>query len=164
VDEMLGYSRLEHIAQHQKKTKINVSELLNNQIEKLQRGSHIRLVHNIDESILCHCYGDLLERATQNLITNAIRYARSEVIVSASISSTYFTIKVEDDGCGIPPEDRADLFKPFSRVDKSRDKQNGGYGLGLAIVKKVIDWHNGQYFIEDSLQGGALFTLRIPAD
>jgi two-component system OmpR family sensor kinase len=164
VDEMLGYSRLEHIAQHQKKMQINVSELLHNQIEKLQRGSHIRLVSNIDESILCQCYGDLLERASQNLITNAIRYARSEVIVSASISSTNLIIKVEDDGCGIQPEDRADLFKPFTRVDKSRDKQKGGYGLGLAIVKKAIDWHNGQCFIEDATQGGALFILRIPAD
>ena len=53
------------------------------------------------------------------------------------------------------------MFKPFTRLDKSRDKKTGGFGLGLAIVAKIISWHRGTYEVSDSELGGAKFTIRL---
>jgi len=163
VDEMLSYSRIEHLAQEQKKSSVNISELLTNQVDKLQRGNNsIKLNLRIEPAVYLVCYGELLERASQNLITNAIRYAKQQVLISVKLSENNLLLMIEDDGCGIPSEQRAQLFNPFTRIDKSRNKQQGGYGLGLAIVKKSIDWHHGQCLIEQSLLGGASFTCIIP--
>ncbi|MEW6991223.1 ATP-binding protein [Colwelliaceae bacterium 6441] len=162
VEEMLSYSRLEYVAKQQTKSHVDISQLLNNQIEKLQRGCSIKLVNHVQNSMTCFCNGQLLERATQNLITNAIRYANSEIIIATEIIQQQLQITIADDGCGISKAQSVDLFKPFTRVDKSRNKEQGGYGLGLAIVQKVMDFHNGKCLLESSNSGGALFKLILP--
>lgn len=162
IDEMLNYSRLEHISQELTKSRVNVSELLINQVEKLQRGTNIELKANIDDKLICFCQGELLERACQNLITNAIRHAQSKVVVTAACQQQVLTITVNDDGQGISPENRKEIFNPFYRLDKSRNKSQGGFGLGLAIVKKAIDWHRGNCQVTESTLGGAEFTVSIP--
>ncbi len=162
VEEMLGYSRLEHVAHQQKKEHVEISQLLKNQIEKLQRGCSLLLVDKVTANLSCVCNGNLIERATQNLITNAIQYANNKVYISAKIIENNLQIIIEDDGCGIDKDQSLDLFKPFTRVDKSRNKAQGGFGLGLAIVHKVIDWHQGKCSIETSEHGGALFKILIP--
>jgi two-component system, OmpR family, sensor kinase len=164
VEEMLGYSRIEHIAHQQEKSPVNISQLLNNQIEKLQRGCSKTLINNVNNHLTCLCNGNLIERATQNLITNAIQYASNNIFISAQINEKNLQIIIEDDGCGISKAQSLDLFKPFTRVDKSRSKQQGGFGLGLAIVQKVVDWHQGKCLIESSTHGGALFKILIPLD
>ena len=66
---------------------------------------------------------------------------------------------VDDDGPGIPAAEREHLFEPFTRVDKSRDRQSGGFGMGLAIVKQIARWHGGSVAIAESSLGGARVTL-----
>ena len=108
-----------------------------------------------------NCHGSLIERACQNLITNAVRYAKNQVVVSAKIENEQLIITVSDDGNGISKEDRDKIFKPFTRVNKSRNKNDGGFGLGLAIVKRIIDLHHGQCHVEPSSLGGCEFILSI---
>lgn len=103
-----------------------------------------------------------LERALSNLLRNAIRHAQQVVRVSYVCSDNELTICVEDDGPGIPVDDRERVLTPFTRLDSHRNKNSGGHGLGLAIVSKIMTWHQGQVMIGVSEWGGAAVTLRCP--
>ncbi|GLX77485.1 two-component sensor histidine kinase [Thalassotalea insulae] len=164
VDEMLSYSRIEHLAVQQNKTLANVSELLSHQLEKHGRLHSKKIIADIPTELVITCNGELVERACQNLITNALRYAKQQVRISAAIKQQLLTISIEDDGAGIAEEDWPTLFEPFSRVEQSRNKNQGGYGLGLAIVKKACDWHLGQCHVNHSPLGGACFTITLPVE
>jgi two-component system sensor histidine kinase RstB len=104
-----------------------------------------------------------LQRAVQNLVGNACRHAKLQVVIQLSDEPNLVRIDVEDDGAGIPPEARADIFKPFARLDDSRARSSGGYGLGLSIVQKIMAGHGGSVTIDTSpTLGGARFTLLVP--
>ena len=118
----------------------------------------------LPDDLSCLCNGHLIERASQNLITNAIRYADNLVEIKATIENNRLVISVSDDGCGIDGKDQESIFQAFTRLDKSRNKEQGGFGLGLAIVKRIMDWHKGQCTIEESNMGGAKFSLIILLD
>lgn len=108
-------------------------------------------------------HGDerLLARAVNNLLGNAAKYARSRVALHAS-RSTQLSIVIEDDGPGIPPAARAQVFEPFYRLSREQDHLAGGYGLGLAIAARAVQLHGGAITIDTSPLGGARFTLHIP--
>ena len=162
VDEMLNYSRIETLEQAHSKTMVNISELLVNQVDKQKRSTEKELTVVLPDELVCLCNGHLIERASQNLITNAIRYADKQVEIKASMQNNRLIISVSDDGCGIDDKDQESIFQAFTRLDKSRNKAQGGFGLGLAIVKRIMDWHKGQCTIEKSAIGGAKFSLIIP--
>ncbi|TVP50717.1 MAG: HAMP domain-containing protein [Halomonas sp.] len=104
-----------------------------------------------------------LQRALQNLVGNACRHAKTNVVIQLWDEPNLVRIDVEDDGPGIPPEARTDIFKPFARLDDSRARSSGGYGLGLSIVQKIMAGHRGSVTIDTSpTLGGARFTLLIP--
>jgi len=161
VDEMLNYSRIETLEQGHSKTMVNISELLINQVAKQQRSTDKTLTLLLADELYCLCNGHLLERASQNIITNAIRYATHQIEIKASIENKQLIISVSDDGCGIEDKDQQRLFQAFTRLDKSRNKEQGGFGLGLAIVKRIMDWHKGHCTIGNSHLGGAKFSLLL---
>lgn len=96
-----------------------------------------------------------LYRAFENLLLNALKYAKSKVEIGYQATETMHCIWVSDDGPGIPEDDREAIFEPFKRLDSSRGRQSGGYGLGLAIVKQIANWHSGKVKVVDSPLGGA---------
>jgi two-component system sensor histidine kinase RstB len=98
----------------------------------------------------------------QNLVTNAMRYARSRIQVRCELHGTQVEVVVEDDGPGIPEVDRERVFKPFARLDDSRHRASGGYGLGLSIVQRIAEWHGGRIWVDTAALGGAAFHLRWP--
>ncbi|MDR1367202.1 MAG: HAMP domain-containing protein [Candidatus Accumulibacter sp.] len=101
--------------------------------------------------------------ALTNLLRNAIKYATSRIIVSAEVADGLIRVHVDDDGIGIPPGDRTQIFHPFTRLDRSRDRATGGHGLGLAIVRQVLRMHRGSASASDSpVLDGARFTLEWP--
>lgn len=102
-----------------------------------------------------------MSRALLNLVQNAVRYARGRIeIALAHCPQGGFELIVDDDGPGIPAEDRDRVFEPFTRLDESRDRGTGGAGLGLAIVQRVAASHRGTIQVFDSPLGGARFVLR----
>jgi len=118
------------------------------------------------DAALGHTEGDrrLLARAIGNVLANAAKYANSRILLSAARTGTDYTdITVDDDGPGIPPGEREQVFEPFHRLDRSRDRATGGYGLGLAIARKAVSLHGGAIAVADSPLGGARLVLRIPA-
>ncbi|PYD87510.1 two-component sensor histidine kinase [Pseudomonas syringae pv. pisi] len=105
----------------------------------------------------------LLARAVGNLLRNAQKYAQGSIVLSARRTPGQVEIAVDDDGPGIPLEERDRIFDPFYRLDRSRDRATGGFGLGLSIAHKAVALHGGTLRVESSPLGGARFVLRLPA-
>jgi two-component system sensor histidine kinase RstB len=105
---------------------------------------------------------NLFLRAIRNLLTNAARHARGQVTVGLERIGTMVSIAVQDDGPGIPPNDRKRVFEPFTRLGDSRSRDSGGIGLGLTIVKRIVESHGGTAAIEDAPWGGAVLVTTWP--
>jgi two-component system, OmpR family, sensor kinase ParS len=105
------------------------------------------------------CDSKYLSRALANILRNAVRYARSRVAVTVESAGPRTTISIDDDGPGVPPQERERLFEPFTRLEGSRGRDSGGVGLGLAIVRSVAEWHGGEARISDSPLGGARVSI-----
>lgn len=105
-----------------------------------------------------------LTLAVSNLIENGIKYNKEKgwVHVSLNVDATYFYIKVEDSGIGIPKEDQEHIFERFYRVDKSHSREIGGTGLGLSITRSAVLVHHGAIRVYSREGEGTTFTVRIP--
>jgi len=101
------------------------------------------------------------KRCLMNLLSNAARHA-GNVWVAAGERDHGIEILIDDDGPGIPPEQREAVFKPFFRIDPARNLATGGAGLGLTIARDVMRRHGGDIALNDSAHGGLNVTLRLP--
>jgi len=104
---------------------------------------------------------EAMRRALANLIGNAQRYA-DNIRVSAQRDAEGIEITVDDDGPGVPPEKREEVFRPFYRLEESRNPETGGIGLGLTIARDVARSHGGDLILADSPMGGLRAILRLP--
>lgn len=106
----------------------------------------------------------LVERALDNLLTNALRHGRKVRVSIRRSGKTHLDLSVDDDGPGIGPADRARAVEPFVRLDDARNRDTGGgLGLGLAIVAETMRSHGGALLLTDSPDlGGLRATLRFP--
>ncbi|MEU7601581.1 HAMP domain-containing sensor histidine kinase [Streptomyces sp. NPDC041003] len=102
-----------------------------------------------------------LERALANLVDNALRYARAEVVVRAGAQDGWAVLEVTDDGPGIPEADRDRVFERFVRLAADRGRASGGTGLGLAIAREIAWAHGGDVRALPAPAGGARLVLRI---
>ena len=102
-----------------------------------------------------------MKRCVGNLVANAQRYADC-VRITAKREAQFVSIVVDDDGVGIPPEHREDVFRPFYRLDEARNQDEGGAGLGLAIARDIARSHGGDIILSDSPMGGLRAAVRIP--
>jgi two-component system OmpR family sensor kinase/two-component system sensor histidine kinase BaeS len=105
-----------------------------------------------------------IEQILNNLLSNALRYTPDGGLVTCHLAygeKVVFTI--HDSGPGIPPEALPHVFDRFYRADKSRSRAEGGTGLGLAIARQLAEAHGGTLTAANHSQGGALFTLTLPA-
>ena len=103
-----------------------------------------------------------LESALENIVRNALRYSHTKIEVGFAVDIDGITITVDDDGPGVSPEDREQIFRPFYRTDEARDRESGGTGLGLAIVETAIQQHRGWVKAEDSPLGGLRLVIWLP--
>ncbi|MGB8576021.1 MAG: ATP-binding protein [Pseudolabrys sp.] len=101
------------------------------------------------------------KRCLANLVSNAARHAPS-IAITGHRDHRYLTVTVDDDGPGIPPGLREEVFKPFLRLDDARNQDEGGTGLGLAIARDIARSHGGDITLGDSPLGGLRATVRVP--
>jgi len=101
------------------------------------------------------------KRCLANLVSNAARYADT-ISITGHRDHRYLSVTVDDDGPGIPPDKREEVFKPFLRLDDARNQDEGGTGLGLAIARDIARSHGGDIMLGDSPLGGLRATVRIP--
>jgi two-component system OmpR family sensor kinase len=124
----------------------------------------LHVVANVDrDADRVNCDVHQFEAILKNLLYNASRYAKHEIRVGFRTYDGRHHLSVDDDGPGIPEQDRKRAFESFVQLDKTRNKKTG-FGLGLAIVKRAIEWHGGEVVILDSPLGGARFAVSWPAD
>ncbi|HET8602466.1 MAG TPA: HAMP domain-containing sensor histidine kinase [Marmoricola sp.] len=105
-----------------------------------------------------------LEQMLGNLLDNAAHAAASTVQVSLTATGGTALLVVEDDGPGIPPQDRARAFERFVRLDPGRSRDDGGSGLGLSIVREIARGHHITIVLGDAPLGGARFELRMACE
>lgn len=103
-----------------------------------------------------------LESAIENIIRNALRYSHRVIRLSFAVDREGMTLHADDDGPGVNPEDREQIFRPFYRTDEARDRESGGTGLGLAIVETAMQQHHGWVKAGDSPLGGLRLTIWLP--
>jgi two-component system, OmpR family, osmolarity sensor histidine kinase EnvZ len=101
------------------------------------------------------------KRAITNLVTNAARFG-DYVIIRAAADDSWLRIEVDDDGPGIPPAERDNVFRPFYRLDHARNQDAGNSGLGLAIARDIARSHGGDIALGVSSMGGLRATMRLP--
>jgi signal transduction histidine kinase len=108
---------------------------------------------------------ELLGRAFENLLDNAIRHARpgGEVVVTWGRRGGEVFALVADDGPGIDPSDLPRIFEPLYRGEESRNRETGGTGLGLAITRRAVVAHEGRVEVRNREEGGAEFAVWLPA-
>lgn len=108
----------------------------------------------------------LIYRLIFNLTENAIRYNRTNAQVHISVcdDGDKISIRVRDNGHGIPEQYRESIFQPFFRIDKSRSRAHGGVGLGLSLVWEIVLLHKGEIKIEESSDNGTVMLVTLPKD
>ena len=102
-----------------------------------------------------------LMRCLDNLLNNALRYA-NHVNVEAGKRGRFIEVTIDDDGPGISEDQREEVFKPFFRLERSRNPDTGGVGLGLAIARDVARSHGGDVILGESPENGLRVRLRLP--
>ncbi|HAB02220.1 MAG TPA: two-component sensor histidine kinase [Pseudomonas sp.] len=167
VLELLSYSRLYNADQARERVEVSLLELVDSVLggfaEELEAKSiewEVQAEGNLPRFVLDP---RLTARAVQNLVRNAMRYCDRSLLLRLRLEADgACLLTVEDDGIGIPPEERERIFQPFYRLDRSRDRSTGGFGLGLAISRRAIEGQGGTLSVAQSALGGAQFRIRLP--
>jgi two-component system osmolarity sensor histidine kinase EnvZ len=115
----------------------------------------------VKDDLVLEVRPNAMRRCVTNLLENALRHGtHSEV--SAGVSGAMVEIAVDDDGPGIPPEQREEAFRPFHRLDSGRTLASGGVGLGLAIARDIARGHGGDIILGESKLGGLRAVVKLP--
>ena len=106
------------------------------------------------------CAPAAMKRALQNVIVNAVKYG-SEASVTVAATDDGIEVTVADRGPGIPADRREDVFRPFYRLETSRNRETGGSGLGLAVARSIVRRHGGDIVLEDRDGGGLVVRPEV---
>jgi signal transduction histidine kinase len=166
VDDMLALARLE--SPQQLDERVDIGEVANEIAEEftaVAQSHDVVLRRSISDGIFVAGDRYALKRALANLAQNALRYspAESSITIAAGSKDGWVWTAVEDQGPGIAPEHRHQVFERFWRADKSRSRSLGGSGLGLSIVQQVAQAHSGLVKLSSEVGRGSTFVIWIPA-
>jgi len=165
VTELLTYARFDRDKPELKFQRQSITPWLTDIIQHIKTGEdNLSIEVEITGNNFKHAQFEprLMARAVGNLLQNAKRYAQARICLVFTQDNKNYQISVDDDGPGIPEEQREHIFEAFKRLDASRDRDTGGYGLGLAIVQRICQWHKGTVTVESSPLGGSRFIIRWP--
>ena len=162
IGEVLTLARLESGVPQPQEDYLDLVSLLQSLVEdvRFEDQSHPLLLQIASEQeCLLPCHGELLWRAFDNLVRNALQHTPggAEIRIRLEELSDEYLITIEDTGPGIPPELLAEVFEPFHHAGDTR-----GHGLGLAIAKRAIEAHHGTIHAENVAEGGLRLLVRLP--
>jgi PAS domain S-box-containing protein len=165
MEDVLTLARADAVGLMFAPTPFNLETFCQNIIEEVQQADHAQHVIHFNKSgEASRVWGDdkLLRHIVFNLLTNALKYSPSfsPIFVDLVCDEAWATIRVRDEGIGIPAEDQVRLFEAFHRA--SNVGAIGGNGLGLVIVKRATDAHDGTLHFESTVGVGTTFTVKIP--
>jgi signal transduction histidine kinase len=156
VKDLLYISKIDNITSAFTATSVNLIEIIRECARRHQAVAEKKQVKFPfafeQDTVYFDCVDELISRAIENLISNAIRYAKSEIIISCTKIMDKIEICVKDDGAGIGEKTLPHIFERFYKGE------DGDYGIGLSIVKSIIEQHGGGIKAENTNDGGAVFT------
>ena len=138
----------------------DIAELLE-EIANSARRQNPNLSLNAPTGIEIILRRNAVKRCLTNLVGNALRYG-SRAEITASTQDNVVTILIDDNGTGIAADRREDMFRPFTRMEESRNPATGGIGLGLTIARDIARFHGGDVVLEDSPLGGLRARVWLP--
>lgn len=168
IEDLQTISSLESGRMPLHKQELELQQLVQHVLEDMKvpaENKSITLSSQVPEGLLVLADSDRLEQVFSNLVDNAIKYGNrgGKVEISCeSDASDRLTVRVRDDGPGIPEEAKERIFERFYRVDQARSRDQGGTGLGLSIVKHIIQSHQGEVWVESRLKEGTCFCFTLP--
>ncbi len=166
VSSLLDLSRLEARTWHPHPDWYELAEVVDVALQRLPQGERdrVHLLVSPDVPALLIDFEQWI-RVLQGLVENALVYAPGgEVRIGAALDSGEIAIWVEDDGPGVPPEERERVFEKFFRGTEARAQVPAGTGLGLAIAREIVVAQGGTIDIESAASGGARFVMRLPRE
>jgi signal transduction histidine kinase len=168
VDNVLHFSRAQRgeIALNLKDMSLAplVSEVLES-FCPLAEAQECRVESSLDESLRAVVDPGAVRQILLNLLENAVKYGPPDQIIDVRLRkgpSGTVQLLVEDEGEGIPEDQRSEIFSPYSRLERDRDSGVAGSGIGLAVVKELARRQGGSVRVEDSVSGGARFIVAFP--
>src|SRR5574343_1002263 len=163
IDTSLTYARFEREAPEAHLATVKFADWLSDEVDAVRLlGRQLEVsvdAAKLPEDLCVDLDRKAMPYALRNLLRNAFKYAAKRISVNAEMLGDSILIHVDDDGIGIPPEEREHIFSAFTRLDRSRDRSTGGYGLGLATARRVLELHGGTATADSSLLCGARLTL-----
>jgi two-component system sensor histidine kinase CpxA len=166
VGELLQVTRAEGDPGSRNLEPIDVGELVRTVAEDCSIEAevrHCRIIERNDETIIVTGDRELLHRAVENIVRNAIRHApeSTSIEVICRKEKAQVLVGIRDYGSGVPEELLTDIFRPFFRVDDDRNRASGGVGLGLAIAQRAVSIHHGGITAKN-MQPGLLVEISLP--
>lgn len=158
VEEYLAFARGEG---GEEVVSSDIGDLLREVVNGFRHGS-APIELDAEQSLVVPVRPNAFKRSIANLVHNAATHG-DHVAIHAAWQGDAIEVMVDDDGPGIPESEREEVFKPFYRLDSSRNPETGGTGLGLTIARDLIRSHGGDISLERSPQGGVRAKLRLPA-
>lgn len=109
---------------------------------------------------------DKMNQVWNNLLGNCIKFTadHGKIMVESFKKGESAVVRMTDNGIGIPEEEISQIFKPFYKVDKARNRNVSGNGIGLSIVKRIVDLHHGKIEVSSRLGGGTSFSITLPLE
>jgi signal transduction histidine kinase len=163
VDDLLLLARADEHSLGLRRRPVDVDDLVLDEVGRLRTMTSIE----VDAAAVSagQVDGDAaaLQRVVRNVVDNAARHADGRVALSLAEHDGTVTFAVEDDGPGVPPDQRERVFERFVRLDDARARDGGGSGLGLAIVAEVVAAHGGTVALTGAGLGGARVEVTLPA-
>ena len=139
---------------------VELKSYLNQIIENYQRHDQPVTLHN-ELNVTLNCRPKALKRVIQNIIDNAIQYG-NKAEISLSDQPKTIQMVIEDEGPGIPEEEHETVFRPFTRLDPSRNVETGGAGLGLSIARDIVLSHGGTIMLANRKPHGLRVMMTFP--
>lgn len=167
VGELLQVTRVEGDPSQQKQDPVQLDQVLTDLVydsELEAAAKHCKLVLKAEKPVSVLGDEELLRRAIENVVRNAIRHAPEHTAVEIELlgNAPVARVKVRDYGPGVPDESLSRIFDAFYRVDTDRNRNSGGVGLGLAIASRAIQLHKGK-LLAANVHPGLLVTIELPA-
>ena len=159
MEKMLNeYLQFASSSSEEKTETFDISELLESTVIRYEKKE---ITTDIPERVFLDGRKSLIRRCFNNLIDNSIKYSNN-ILISLKKSANSIIIIIDDDGPGIPKNERENVFKPFYKIDKSRSDSKSSVGLGLSIASDIIRSHGGNISLETSPANGLRTKIFLP--
>jgi two-component system, OmpR family, sensor histidine kinase CpxA len=167
IDGLLDYSRADLLSLENRLDPLDLKPLIESVVNDASfelQSKQIQIILSVDDNLAIIGNASLLISAIENILRNAIRYAKTQIVLTASaqLEEQRMLISIIDDGPGVADDQLDKIFEPFYRPDNARSREHGGAGLGLSIAKKATEAHKGSIKANNHYPNGLEITITLP--